>query len=190
MPQKIAPKGAVVALLPNTFTLLVMTIITETVEATLALGRLLGSLAPRPPLGICIALDGPLGAGKTHLTRGIAEGAGVNDPTLVSSPTYVLLNIYPGKKPVYHLDAYRIASEEDFAAVGFEELLAEGGEGGPGGVIVVEWAQKIRHLLPADYVHIEIQPGDDTGNQRVFEITGTGPQSRLLVEHLSAGWAG
>ena len=65
-----------------------------------------------------IALDGNLGAGKTHLTRGIAVGAGVEDVTLVSSPTYVLLNIYRasgvvGSKPVFHMDAYRISSEDD-----------------------------------------------------------------------------
>ena len=161
-----------------------MTIVTDTVEATLALGRLLGRLAPEPPRGVCIALDGQLGVGKTHLTRGIAEGAGVHDPTLVSSPTYVLLNIYPGKKPVYHLDAYRIASEEDFAAVGFEEILTDGG-----GIVVVEWAEKIRHLLPADFVHIQIQPDDDAGDRRLFEITGTGPESRLLVELVNARWA-
>ncbi len=163
-----------------------MTIVTESVEATLALGRLLGRLAALAPRGTCIALDGQLGAGKTHLTRGIAEGAGVDDPTLVSSPTYVLLNIYPGKWPVHHLDAYRIASEEDFAAVGFEELLSEGGGGG---IVVVEWAKKIRHLLPADYVHIQIEPGEADG-QRVFEITGTGAHSGLLVEQLQAGWIG
>ena len=83
-----------------------MLLTTHSIPETLALGRLLGRLAPPNTF---IALDGQLGAGKTHLTRGIAEGAAVEDPSLVSSPTYVLLNIYQGPKPVFHLDAYRLA---------------------------------------------------------------------------------
>src|SRR6202000_3343007 len=102
---------------------------TTSVKETLAFGELLGKSAPP---NTCVALHGNLGAGKTHLTRGIAVGAGVEDPSLVSSPTYVLLNIYresanAGAKPVFHMEAYRITSEEDFEVVGFDELLAAGG---------------------------------------------------------------
>src|SRR5438552_2414208 len=96
-------------------------ITTTSIDQTLALGHLLGQLAPPNSF---LALDGQLGAGKTHLTRGIAIGANVDDPTLVSSPTYVLLNIYSGPKPVYHLDAYRLTSAADFQTVGLDELLA------------------------------------------------------------------
>jgi tRNA threonylcarbamoyladenosine biosynthesis protein TsaE len=172
-----------------------MLIATRTVEETLALGKLIGRLAPAPPESTCIALDGQLGAGKTHLTRGIAQGAQVLDPTLVSSPTYVLLNIYEGPKPVYHLDAYRINSLEDFQAVGFEELL--GGNAvdrthcdNRGGVVVVEWAQRIRLLLPDDHLQIVIQPGDQSESHRLFEITGMGPRSRLLADRLRTAWPG
>ena len=91
-------------------------IISRSVEETLALGRRVGALCEP---GMCITLSGPLGAGKTHFVRGLAEGAGVADVGLVSSPTYVLLNIYPADarnaeaKAVYHLDAYRLAGGED-----------------------------------------------------------------------------
>src|SRR5438309_945802 len=102
------------------------TLTTRSVEETLALGERLGRLAAP---GLCIALHGMLGAGKTHLVRGLARGAAVADEGLVSSPTYVLLNVYPaargvaGSKTVFHLDAYRVAGEEDLAAVGFQEML-------------------------------------------------------------------
>src|SRR6478735_5972705 len=97
-----------------------MRIITRSAEETVALGRLIGQLAP-PGDVVCVALDGELGAGKTQLTRGIAEGAEVADIGLVSSPTYVLMNVYPagaGRKAVYHLDAYRIGGEDEFAGGG------------------------------------------------------------------------
>jgi tRNA threonylcarbamoyladenosine biosynthesis protein TsaE len=151
-----------------------------TIDDTLAFGGLLGTLA-HP--NSCIALHGQLGAGKTHLTRGIAIGAGVDDPTLVSSPTYVLLNIYPGKKPVFHMDAYRIASEEDFAAVGFEELLQAGG------VAVVEWAEKVADFLPADRLELVMEPGESE-TERLLTATATGPASARWLEAVAAAWAG
>lgn len=166
-----------------------MTLLTNNVEETLALGEELGRLAPP---NTCIALHGNLGAGKTHLTRGIAVGAGVDDPTLVSSPTYILLNIYPadapgarerGSKPVFHMDAYRLTSEEDFAAVGFEELLTSGG------IAVVEWAEKILHLLPADRLEITIEAGEEE-NQRVFTLTPTGPAGERLASNSVAAARG
>jgi tRNA threonylcarbamoyladenosine biosynthesis protein TsaE len=159
----------------------------HSIEETLNLGRAIGRLSPASAM-TCVALDGPLGAGKTHLTRGIAEGAGVDDPTLVSSPTYVLLNIYAGPKPVFHLDAYRVASPEDFAAIGFEEILAgESPEAAAGGIVVVEWAMKVAELLPADRLEIGIEhAGDAETSERAFTITGTGEKSRELVAGLAS----
>jgi len=160
---------------------------TNSVDETLALGELLGRLAP---VNTCIALHGNLGAGKTHLTRGIAVGAGVEDPTLVSSPTYVLLNIYreaegsggsSGGKAVFHMDAYRITSEEDFEVVGFDELLVAGG------IVVVEWAEKIGHLLPEDRLEITIEAGE-VEEERVFTISETGAASAALAATLASAW--
>ncbi|HVT80168.1 MAG TPA: tRNA (adenosine(37)-N6)-threonylcarbamoyltransferase complex ATPase subunit type 1 TsaE [Phycisphaerae bacterium] len=160
---------------------------THSIDQTLALGRLLGTLAPPPPGLFCIALDGPLGAGKTHLTRGIAEGAGVDDPTLVSSPTYVLMNIYPGSKPIWHLDAYRITSEEDFAALGMQEIFAPPTLGGAGGgIVIIEWAARVAGQLPSDHLHIEISHEDDTS--RSFRLSPHGEVSKTVLNHLLHRW--
>ncbi len=119
----------------------------DTVEETMNLGAAIGRLGGP---GQIISLDGPLGTGKTQLVRGLAAGAGVADLSLVCSPTYVLLNIYnadeskANARTVYHLDAYRIKSSEDFSAIGFDELLDQGG------IVVVEWAARVADLLPAD----------------------------------------
>ena len=73
--------------------------------------------------GECVALHGDLGAGKTQFVRGLVRGLGGN-PRTVSSPTFVLLNVYDtGRLTVYHLDAYRVAGADDFDAIGFPELL-------------------------------------------------------------------
>ena len=153
-------------------------ILTTSVPQTLLLGTLIGQLAEP---NTCVALDGNLGAGKTQLTRGIALGAAVEDPTLVSSPTYVLLNIYQGPKPVYHLDAYRIASEDDFEVVGFDELLkAEG-------LVVVEWTGKIQHLLPGERLDILIQPQEHE-EHRLFSFHPRGPAAEQLAGKIFAQW--
>lgn len=147
-----------------------MTHHSHSLEATLAFGRLLGQLAPP---NTCITLSGELGAGKTQLARGIAEGANVHDPSLVSSPTYVLLNIYDGPKPVFHLDAYRIHSAEDFHAVGLDDLLTQNA------VTLIEWPEKIAPLLPEDRLHIQI---DHTAeHERTITITPTGRAASGLL---------
>jgi tRNA threonylcarbamoyladenosine biosynthesis protein TsaE len=111
------------------------------------------------------------------MVRGMARGAGA-DAALVSSPTYVLLNVYPagtGGVAVYHLDAYRVGGEEDFAAVGFEELLESGG------LVVVEWAERVEGLLPGDRVEVAIERGEDEG-QRVVRVWGTGVRGKGVAE--------
>ena len=112
--------------------------------------------------GECVALYGHLGAGKTQFVRGLARGMGANAKR-VSSPTFVLLNVYAGKKhKIFHLDAYRTSGEEDFEAIGFSELLDQGG------VVVVEWAERIAKLLPARRIDVRIKTrGPKT---RVIEI--------------------
>lgn len=157
---------------------------TQSIDQTLALGRLLGQLAPAMPAVNCLALDGPLGAGKTHLTRGIALGAAVEDPSLVSSPTYVLMNIYEGGKRLYHLDAYRVESPAAFEEIGLDEILA--GETG-GGIVVIEWAARVRAALPDDTLWIAIDHAGD--NARTLDLTAGGPQSRLLLEQIQRALA-
>lgn len=101
-----------------------------------------------------IALDGELGAGKTQFVRGLVKALG-GDGRAVSSPTFVLLNVYPTPLfAVYHLDAYRVGGAEDFAAIGFGELLEQNG------IVVVEWPSRVQEILPAKRINV------------TFEITG------------------
>jgi tRNA threonylcarbamoyladenosine biosynthesis protein TsaE len=124
-----------------------------------------------------VALVGPLGAGKTHLTRAIAEGLRVANPAAVNSPTFVLIQEYPGPVPVYHFDTYRLTGPREFAELGVEEYFA--GDG----VCVVEWADKVAEVLPADHLLVEIAPTGPTS--RRFALTATGPRHTRLLAGLS-----
>jgi len=155
-----------------------MIVESHSVEETLQFGQRLGQAAAQFPNAVCIALDGPLGAGKTHLTRGIAQGAGVLDLSLVCSPTYVLLNIYdaPPKGRVYHFDAYRVASSQEFEELGFEEILQTSG------IIIVEWATRVADLLPSDTLWITLEHADN--GHRLLTLNPTGDVSRQLASIL------
>ena len=144
-------------------------LVNSSVDETIAIGRRLGAaLAP----GHVLALVGPLGAGKTYFVKGLARGAGVDDDRKVNSPTFVLVNEYAGRIPLYHLDAYRLGGETELEALGFDEMIA--GEA----AVVVEWADRVRGSLPPDHLHIVI---DVTGpEQREFTMTATGPRSDAL----------
>jgi tRNA threonylcarbamoyladenosine biosynthesis protein TsaE len=112
--------------------------------------------------GECIALDGPLGAGKTQFVRGLAIGLGAPGRA-VSSPTFVLLNIYRGGRiPLFHLDAYRLTGPEDFEAIGFPELLEQNG------LVVVEWASRVEDLLPLKRTSVTIEVTGKTDRQIVI----------------------
>ncbi len=113
--------------------------------------RLAAELARNLVGGECIALRGDLGAGKTCFVRGLVGGLDA-DPRLVSSPTFVLLNIYPTPRfTVFHLDAYRVQGPEDFDAIGFPELLEQGG------IVIVEWPQRVEQLLPTRHIEVQIE---------------------------------
>lgn len=114
--------------------------------------RIAGELARTLVGGECIALHGDLGAGKTQFVRGLVAGLG-GDARSVSSPTYVLLNIYnTGRLTVYHLDAYRVSGADDFESIGFTELLEQAG------VVVVEWAGRVKDLLPPQTIEVTLNP--------------------------------
>jgi len=113
----------------------------ETEDAGERLGRILGP-------GAVVALTGELGAGKTCFIQGLVRGLGVTGRA--TSPTFVLINQYPGRVPVYHVDAYRTESLTELMDLGLLELF--GGEG----VTVIEWADKLASLLPPDAIHVHI----------------------------------
>lgn len=124
-----------------------MKVFSKNAAETRALGR---KLAKNLHAGTVVALHGELGAGKTCLTQGIAAGLGVRE--VVTSPTFTLIREYRGKKlPLNHIDLYRLDSPAQAVAIGIEDYLHSDG------VTVVEWAEKIRALLPAHTIQIEIK---------------------------------
>src|SRR6516225_8972659 len=113
----------------------------QSLDQTEALGRRLAAfLFP----GAVAALFGPLGGGKTHLVRAIAEGLDVPSPAVVNSPTFVLIQEYQARLPIYHFDAFRLASEAEFADLGVHEYFQSNG------VCLVEWADKVPTCLPTE----------------------------------------
>src|SRR6266511_3298084 len=114
---------------------------------TTAFGRRLADLLFP---GAVVALVGPLGAGKTHLVRAVAEGLGLADSRAVSSPTFVLIQEYEARLPVYHFDAYRLRGAGEFFDLGAHEYFAGGG------VCLVEWADRVAACLPAEHLRLTL----------------------------------
>jgi len=142
--------------------------------ATVAFGRRLGSLMFP---GAVIALIGPLGAGKTQLVRAVAEGLEIADSRLVSSPTFVLIQEYAARLPIYHFDAYRLSGPGELFDLGVHEYL----EGH--GVCLVEWADRVEACLPAEHLRISI---DITGpTSRLLHVEGRGQRYLEIVERLA-----
>ncbi len=108
-------------------------------QETHDLGKLLGE---KLQAGDVVALSGELGAGKTCLTQGIAAGLGVPNEYPITSPTFTIINEYPGRVAMYHLDMYRLAGTGDLLEIGYESCFNEGG------VVVIEWAEKVWETLP------------------------------------------
>jgi tRNA threonylcarbamoyladenosine biosynthesis protein TsaE len=132
-------------------------------EATERLGRRLGErLFP----GAVVALIGQLGAGKTHLVRAIAEGLGIPDSRVVSSPTFVLIQEYAGRLPIYHFDTYRLRSPGEFEDLGVQEYF----EGR--GVCLVEWADRFPRVLPDEYLRITLEVTGPTSRRATLEAVG------------------
>lgn len=101
-----------------------------------------------------VLLSGELGAGKTVFAKGIAAGAGVRNVHEVRSPSFTLVNVYEGKHRIFHIDLYRLDREAEILDLGWEDYLGEG-------IVIVEWAEKLRPLPDGISVRIEAGPGDE-----------------------------
>ena len=122
-------------------------------EDTVAMGKALGK---KLKAGSLVALVGDLGSGKTVFTKGIAEGLGVKNARYVNSPTFVIIKEYKGRLPLYHFDLYRLEHYSSFDEMNYDEYFY--GDG----VTVIEWADKIRPLLPNKYTEVRFSmAGDD-----------------------------
>ncbi len=142
---------------------------TQSLAAALA-----GVLEP----GDLVLLMGELGAGKTAFVQGLARGLGVDEP--VTSPTFTIVHEYEGRVRLAHVDVYRLERVQDLYDLGFDELVDDGR------VTVVEWGDRIEHLVPTEHLVVRIEPGA-ADNERVLELTYHGArwhERRELVEKL------
>jgi tRNA threonylcarbamoyladenosine biosynthesis protein TsaE len=147
-------------------------------SATAALGAALAEVLPG---GSTVALCGTLGAGKTRLVQAVAEALGIERRT-VSSPTFVLIQEYAGRRMIYHLDAYRLKDLDEFLALGPEEYFESDG------LVLVEWADRVAEGLPEAYLEIEISVVGE--NERRFRISAHGEKYAAVVERLAARFSG
>ena len=134
-----------------------LTFTTHSAEETILLGNKIGrKLKP----GDIIAMQGTLAAGKTTITKGIAQALEIDDT--ITSPTFCLISEYYGKMPLYHMDVYRLDGIEDFVNLGTDDMLY--GDG----VSIIEWSEKIMSELPKRTIVLKITPQED--NSRLIEI--------------------
>lgn len=135
-----------------------MKFITRDEQETYELGVKFGKAFEK---GTVLSLNGDLGAGKTHFTKGIAVGLEVEE--YITSPSFTILNEYNGRIPLYHFDVYRIDDINEMYEIGIDEYLY--GEG----VCVIEWGDIIKDILPKDTLHVDILKSDDNTREIIIE---------------------
>lgn len=134
-----------------------MEFVTHSEEETVLLGKKLGEKLKKSDV---VALDGTLAVGKTYFTKGIALGLKIQEE--ITSPTFTVISEYSGRLPLYHMDIYRLAGEEDFLNIGAEDMLYGNG------VCVIEWSEKIREILPKNTISVKISI--NSNNSRSISI--------------------
>jgi tRNA threonylcarbamoyladenosine biosynthesis protein TsaE len=143
-----------------------MKYISRSTEDTQKLAEAFISSLEQGEHAVVVALEGDLGAGKTAFSQYIGEALGVHDP--IQSPTFLIEKIYElRKKPwnhLVHIDAYRLENEQELLDLGWQDIVSR-----PENLILVEWAGKVKNILPEDAIHIGITHVDET--TREFEIT-------------------
>ncbi len=141
-------------------------------EETKSLGKKIGAAIES---GILIALSGDLGAGKTLFVQGLASGLDVPQGHYVTSPSYTLINEYPGRFKLFHIDLYRINSENDLEDIGIHEILSGSG------VVAVEWAERLNQAMPAEYLSMHFKIIGD--QKRKIILTAYGPNAVNLLRN-------
>jgi tRNA threonylcarbamoyladenosine biosynthesis protein TsaE len=148
-------------------------ITTHSEAQTEKIGMMVGSLLQK---GSFLALYGDLGGGKTCFTRGVVATAAPDSAYLVSSPTFAIMNEYPGQTPVYHFDFYRLARGDEIAELGFDDFFH--GQG----ICIAEWSEHLGDMLPEDHLKITFEhAGTD---RRKITIEARGDISRKLLSAL------
>lgn len=155
-----------------------MILITRNVEETQNLGILIGQALDTKTT---ISLEGDLGAGKTHLVKGIAKGMGIIEE--VTSPTFAIVQEYnkedsPDQKlDLYHFDLYRIMDADELYYIGYDDYVNKYG------IIIVEWASNVSSALPEDRMDIQIEYTEEY-DVRKITIHGTGVESNKIIDKL------
>ncbi|HBP87715.1 MAG TPA: tRNA (adenosine(37)-N6)-threonylcarbamoyltransferase complex ATPase subunit type 1 TsaE [Nitrospiraceae bacterium] len=142
-------------------------------QETIKFGKLLGQQFTG---GDVLALTGDLGTGKTVLTCGIALGLGI-PMDQVSSPTFTLIQEYPGAFPLIHVDLYRLERPSEISTLGLEEYFTSHT------IVLIEWAERFPQILPPDHMAIRLEYGE-TENIRLIHVSGTGPRSMRMVARM------
>jgi tRNA threonylcarbamoyladenosine biosynthesis protein TsaE len=145
--------------------------LTRDEEETKKLGKNLASILKE---GDVISLSGELGSGKTVFVKGLAEGLKAEEE--VTSPSFVLLNIYPGRIKLYHFDLYRITAEEFWETVGGDFFYEDG-------VVVLEWGEKVEKLLPSASLKVKFERGEKEKERKI--IFDLGPEWEKRLESLN-----
>jgi tRNA threonylcarbamoyladenosine biosynthesis protein TsaE len=127
--------------------------------------------------GSILALHGDLGSGKTVLVQGLAAGLDVPDTCYVTSPTYTLINEYPGRLPLFHVDLYRLNEALDMEEIGLYDILRENN------ITAIEWAEQLAGDLPSDYLAIDFNIISDTVRQ--ISIHAHGEVAGSLLEKMN-----
>lgn len=150
-----------------------MEFIVSTIEETLNIGKQVGMLAGS---GNIICLAGDLGTGKTHMSKGIAEGLGITEH--ITSPTFNIVNEYhSGRLNLYHFDVYRVNDPDEIYAIGFDEYIFGSG------VSLIEWANYIEEIIPNEYLYINIKKLPEKGdNFRKITIQAFGSAYDYIKE--------
>ena len=136
---------------------------TLSADETQKLGQKIGTLIKQP---LIIALRGDLGSGKTAFVQGLAKGLEVPDGYYITSPTFTLINEYPGRLSLVHVDLYRLESIDDLEDLGLDELLY--GQA----VIAIEWAEKLTGRQPAEQLLVTMEIIDDDCRKLTLDATG------------------
>jgi len=126
--------------------------------------------------GDVIALTGDLGTGKTVFTQGLAKGLVVSDEYYITSPTYTLINEYPGRLTLFHVDLYRLNGDMDIETIGLDELIEHQG------VVVIEWANRLDSRFLTTYIDIHLEFCNDT--TRRIRITSHCLENRDLLQKI------
>jgi tRNA threonylcarbamoyladenosine biosynthesis protein TsaE len=148
-------------------------ITTRCVAETRKLGQALGSQVDR---SIRIALTGDLGSGKTAFVQGLAKGLGVSEQYYITSPTFTLINEYPGRLPLIHVDLYRIEHLNELGEIELQEVLDQDA------VIAVEWAEKLPRDMLSDHLKLQFKlMGEDI---RQIDIFAYGQPAGNLIKAL------